>query len=194
MNKTTNAFTFASTSGWIVCRSARGARSIVMRDDLHCDHLVTKRGACHIGAKADSWLAAHDHTREDLAAWLAARREALAAWKHETPHHRYDCDRGALAIRVNGARVLVGNQCGDGNFPVYMIPDSGNLNADKPAPDALPHTFKFTGVSFDECELEIMSYDCDGAGVLETLKVESAYVYADGAGAMVVRYSEKEAV
>lgn len=36
--------------------------------------------------------------------------------------------------------------------------------------------------------------DFGGAGVLETLKVESAYVYADGEGAMVVKYSEKEAV
>lgn len=186
---------FKTYNDWCVC-DAFGTKIVAHPDGCpygDVSHLTPKRGKDRVGKAAAAWLEAHEKEAAAFRAWLSERREAAAKWKHETPHSRYSCDRGALAVRVNGARVLVGNGVGDGNFPVYAIESSGVHNADREAPDVLPPSFRPSGLSVDDCTLEILDYDCDGANVLVSLDVSFAMFYTDGEGAVVVTYSRKGA-
>lgn len=121
------------------------------------------------GVCAIEYVYARPELRKQFEAWWQWRHDEISKWKHETPHHRYATDRGALALRVNGVRVLVGNRHGDGDFPVY-------INAEN-----LPPTFHFSGTSIDgPCSVEILDYDCDGANVIETIDI------ADGKSMVVL--------
>lgn len=131
--------------------------------------------------EARDYVAARPKLEEGWAKWLQARREAIAKWKHETPHFRYDCDGGALAVRLNGNAVIkITNGVGDGNFPVYLDP-----------PGDVPPTFELTDLNISgPCAVEPLNYDCTGGEPLVSYnlhKGESMWVYRDGSGAIVLK-------
>lgn len=141
-----------------------------------------KRGRMkkHFWAAAE-YVAAHKPLADALADWLSWRNEVAAKWKHDTQHFRYDCDGGALAVRLNGNTVIhIGNGVGDGNYPVYFNPSG-----------PLPPTFKPTGLSIDgPCAIEPLNYDCTGGEPIVSYNLhngESMWVYRDGEGAIVLK-------
>lgn len=132
-------------------------------------------------ADAEQYVEAHPRLKSGLAEWWSWRCATIAKWKHETPHFRYDCDGGALAVRLNGnTTIKIGNGYGDGNFPVYFDP-----------PGDVPPTFKPTGLSISgPCAVEPLNYDCTGGEPVVTYNLhggESMWVYRDGEGAIVLK-------
>lgn len=184
---------FRTVNSWRVCTCAPGAQEIIVpnRNDT-LSHLVTKRGRTIVGHDSCSaWLADHPDALHAYNLWLERRHDAVGEWKHSTPHHRYNCDGGCLAVRVNGVKIMVGNGLGDGNYPVYVIRDSRSINCDTPAPDVLPHTFELTDTSVEAdtpMTVEILDYDCDGGMVVDSFHATSVYFYVDREGAVVVKY------
>ena len=172
---------------WRICKVGK-CEIVVGRDGLN-SHLTHGR-VSRVREAAEEYVAARPKLAQALAQWKSERNEAIAAWKHETPHHRYDCDGGCLGAIANGVRLDVHNRHGDGNFPVYIIdepPLGGN------APGAIPPTFEPVGVLLRKCGLEILDYDCDGGEALETVDVERASFYVDGTGAVVITVQREEA-
>lgn len=183
---------FNTVNSWLVCTCAPGAREIVPNPNDTLSHLVTKRGRSIVGHDACSeWLADHPDTLHAYNLWRERRHEAIGEWKHTTPHHRYDCDGGCLAVRVNGVKIMVGNGLGDGNYPVYVMRNSLSFNCDVAAPDVLPHTFQPTGTNVESdtpMTVEILDYDCTGGKPVETFQATDVTFYVDREGAVVVKY------
>ena len=134
-----------------------------------------------IGEDARAYIDARPKLRDAFAQWWTWRNEEVNQWKHVTPHFRYDCDGGGLAVRVNGAKLVIGNGFGDGNFPVYIVRDG-----------RIPPTFNpYGGPSIQgPCKIEVLDYDCGGGNVLETIELSGekscAWFLRDDAGAVVV--------
>lgn len=134
------------------------------------------------GEEAKNYVAARPKLAKGLAEWWSYRQDCISKWKHETPHFRYDCDGGSLAVRLNGNTVIkIGNGVGDGNYPVYFNP-AGDI----------PPTFRPTGLSIDgPCAIEPLNYDCTGSEPLVSYNLhrgESMWVYRDGEGAIVLKH------
>ncbi len=140
---------------------------------------VINRGKVRSGKEARAFVESRPRLDTGVEKWLAWRSEEISRWKHVTPHYRYNCDGGSLAVRVNGVMVRVGNGVGDGNFPVYIVRDG-----------KIPPGFKPTGASIEgPCTLELLDYDCGGGNVLETIKIaDKSFVWfsRDDAGAVVI--------
>lgn len=140
---------------------------------------VINRGKFRLGDEARAFVESHPRLKTGVEKWFAWRSEEINRWKHVTPHYRYHCDGGSLAVRVNGVMVKVGNGVGDGDFPVYVVRD-----------DRIPPSFKSTGLSIDgPCKVEPLDYDCGGGIVLEAISLtsnESAWFRCDNAGAVVI--------
>lgn len=102
----------------------------------------------------------------------------LDNWKHITPHLRPECDAGCLAVRANGVKIIVNNQRGDGTFPVYVREFGGGK--------FLPSEFVWSGLGVEDCDIEVLNYDCGDAEVLVKFRVKSAMFYRDGEGAVAI--------
>ena len=99
---------FRTVNSWRVCTCAPGAHEIVPNQNDALSHLVTKRGRYIVGHDACSaWLEDHPDALHAYNLWRERRHAAVGEWKHSTPHHRYNCDGGCLAVRVNGVSSLV---------------------------------------------------------------------------------------
>lgn len=171
---------------WITCKV--GKCEIVVENDGRISHVNHGR-IFRVREAAEKYVAARPKLAEALAAWRLNRGVAISAWKHETPHHRYDCDGGCIGIVANGVRLDVQNGYGDGNFPVYIV-DEPPIKGDEPG--AIPPTFRPVGVWLGPCKLEVLDYDCDGGRAVETVDVERARFHVDLTGAVVITVKRGE--
>lgn len=168
------------TTNWINSLSVCQAGKCRIDPDANGRPVSVMHGRVHkIGEDARAYIDARPRLREAFAQWWTWRQAEIGRWKHETAHHRYDCDGGSLAVRVNGVLLKVGNGVGDGSFPVYVVHGDG-----------IPPTFRPTGLSIDgPCRIELLDYDCDGGETLEAIELDGsshAWFCRDNAGAIVV--------
>ena len=121
--------------------------------------------------KANEYVKSKPELLREFVAWWKWRNQEIGNWKRNTPHFRYMSDRGCVAIKVNGARVLLSNGYGDGCHPVYINQKD------------LPPTFAFSGVSVDgPCKIDVLDYDCEGGKPIAKLDVpdkKSLLVYRE---------------
>lgn len=142
---------------------------------------VINRGKVRSGKEARAFVESRPRLDMGVEKWLAWRSEEINRWKRITPHYRYNCDGGSLAVRVNGAKLMIGNGFGDGNFPVYIVRDG-----------RIPPTFNPHGGPSVQgpCKIEVLDYDCGGGNVLETIELSGekscAWFLRDDTGAVVV--------
>lgn len=169
------------TTNWINSLSVCQTGKCRIDPDANGRPVSVMHGRVHkIGEDARAYIDARPKLRDAFAQWWTWRNEEVNRWKHVTPHFRYNCDAGSLAVRVNGAKLMIGNGVGDGNFPVYIVRG-----------DRIPPSFTPTVLSIDgSCKIEVLDYDCGGGNVLETIELSGekscAWFLRDDAGAVVV--------